>query len=470
MDPDKDLEAKLKNLEKKSKYVPLREISQKIRQGVYQENGKQLKANTKNLTKRLNKWKKKIETGDEKEYKTYLGKYEFGQGLLDLLQGKKKEEKKEEKKVETEFKKATTEEEFALLKRIGEAALSVAPVDIKAKLSEIASLAPESSNSILKAKPEYKEIFEAKTTNFKKGKFNLTDSKDPLVLQAVANAARAFQVEQDKVDFYPVIQKPTLSSGDCFYSALYRSAKERGYLDELVDCLGLDIENEEIFIQSLRNVMADEIYNDRLPGTQTREGYLDSYDFLVVNYASDPLMYKEIIRGFPYWFQKRFAKGPGDKKTFLQELVSHTMTMTEWVGEIEVKIAQRLFKTYCGIEIQTHMEADPVGENDYIQMPKIYKGTPVFHLVNLGEAHYEYYSFKIPISKLKKSSKVDVKEVKEVKGEPCGLIVYDPCTGFPIMEGDPVTIIQDRLKKIQSRSKKGGTRKGGIRSKTFPKH
>lgn len=492
MDPD--LEKRLKELEKKSKYAPLREVSQKLRQGVYAENAKQLKTNKKNLTKKVQKWKRKIEKGDEKEIKTYLGKFEFGQGLLDLLAGKK--EKKEEKKVEkkkvesdsdddsnsnndnenenedpAEFKDETEdqkkkrmEEKQALLKQIGEAATSLPAPDIKVELAKLSSLVPPLAKEIadeIKKTDEYKEAFEKKTTEFQKGNFEVpnVEDEDTIIIQAAANAARAFEEVQDKVELFPVVQKETLATGDCFYSAIYRSAKERGYLDELVECMGLDIENEKKFIQSLRNVIADEIYNDRLPGEKTREGYLDSYDFLLQNYATDPKMYKELIRGFPFWFQAKFKDGPGDKKTFLAELALHTMTMTQWVGEIEVKIAQRLFKNYCGIEIHTHRERDEEEDEDEeeIKMPKMYKGSPVFHVVNLGEAHYEYYSFKIPISKIKQASK-GVK-VEKKADEPCGDFLYDPCTGLPIMEGDPITIITNRLKKIQAKPKKGGTRK-----------
>ncbi len=461
MNPDKDLEKELQYLEKKSKYAPLREVSQNLRQGIYQENAKQLKKNTKNLTKKASKWQKKLEKEDTK----YKGKFEFAAGLLDLLQGKKKKEEGDTKKL--------TEEEYALKKRIGEAAQEIAQPNIKTQLTQLASIANELEEDVgteIKKLQEYKDTFDAKTTNFKKGKFELTDSKDPIVLQAIANAARAFLSEQGKVDLYPVIKKPTLVTGDCFYSAIYRSAKERGYLDELEECLELDITDEKKFIQSLRNLIADEIISDRLPGTQTREGFLDTYDFLIQNYAEDPKMYKIIIQGFPYWFQKQFKDGPGEKQKFLNEYASHTMTMTEWIGEIEFKIAQRLFKSYCGIELQSHYvsndynnssnenDSDSNTEEKRIELPKIVNGVPVFHLVNLGEAHYEYYSFKIPISKLKKSTGVLVKKKEEQK-EPCGLILYDPCTGFPIVEGDPITIITNRLKTIQSKSKKGGTRR-----------
>jgi hypothetical protein len=479
MNPDKDLETKLKELEKKSKYAPLREVSQKIRQGIYEENDKQLKKNKKNLTKKVNKWKKKIEKGDEKDVKTYLGKFEFGQGLLDLLQGKKgkPQESIESKETEQEKAKATEkakesdekekqkEEYFALKKKIGEAATSPEEPSINVKLSKLALLAEplekSIANSITKT-DEYKVSFEDATTEFKKGNFEEPKDTeiDQIKIQAMANAARSFQALQGQLDVYPVVQKPTLTTGDCFYSAIYRSAKERGYLEDFVECLGLDITDEKKFIQSLRNVIADEILNDHLPGTKTREGFLDAYDFLLQNYADSPEMYKTIIRGFPYWFQKKFANGPGEKKAFLKELATHTMTMTQWVGEIEFKIAQRLFKSYCGVELQSHYVSRDYNSNDeekMIELPKIYNGVPVFHLVNLGEAHYEYYSFKIPMSKIKKA-KSDIVKTKATE-EPCGLIVYDPCTGMPIMEGDPVTIIQNRLKTIQSRAKKGGTRK-----------
>ncbi len=466
MNPDKDLEKELQHLEKKSKYAPLREVSQKIRQGIYQENAKQLKKNTKNLTKKAQKWQKKLERGNTK----YKGKFEFAAGLLDLLQGKKKP-KKEEEGDTTKL----TEEDFALKKKIGEAALEVEKPNVKNQLTQLASLANELEGNVasqIKQLQEYKDTFDSKITNFKKGKFELTDSKDPIVIQGIANAARFFLEQQGKVDLYPVIRKPTLATGDCFYSAIYRSAKERGYLDDLEECLELDISDEKAFVQSLRNLIADEIINDRLPGTQTREGFLDTYDFLVQNYADNPQQYKVIIEGFPYWFQKKFAAGPGEKKKFLSEYASHTMTMTEWIGEIEFKIGERLLKSYCGIEIQNHYVSNDYNnssnndsnsnvEEKKIELPKIVNGVPVFHLVNLGEAHYEYYSFKIPISKIKKSTTVTTVKKKEEKKEddPCGLIVYDPCTGFPIVEGDPITIIQNRLKTIQSKVKKGGTRK-----------
>ena len=65
-----------------------------------------------------------------------------------------------------------------------------------------------------------------------------------------------------------VTDKPTLSNGDCFYSAIYRASKERREVfDRINKDLGLESPEEDAFITAFREKVAKEVEADKLPSS-----------------------------------------------------------------------------------------------------------------------------------------------------------------------------------------------------------
>lgn len=204
----------------------------------------------------------------------------------------------------------------------------------------------------------------------------------PLVadIPVVAEAPAEVPLEADS---YPVKIRKTLEQGDCFYSAIYRSAKERqGLLERLSSCVGIQHTNEAEFVQGFRNIIADQIVSGRLPSEE--EG-VDTFDYLSGLFISNSNSYAELISSYPKWFKEEFSMGLGERETFIQLLASHSREPGEWVGEIEVRIVKVLLEP-CDISIE-------VRSNIQNNLYKRSQGKDVLHLYNRSECHYEYFSF-----------------------------------------------------------------------------
>lgn len=253
---------------------------------------------------------------------------------------------------------------------------------------------------------------------------------------------------------FPVILRHTLSQGDCFFSALYRSLRERdGLLEKIGECLSLTIENESSFIQALRDKIADIVVSGHLPYSNEKNGRLDIYDSLV-QHTGNLETYSEITVGFPEWFRTEFGEhgeNLGVRETFCQRLASHIRTSGEWVGEIEVRIVTEEFEN-CDVLIE-------IRSNNEENLYKISEGKDVIHLYNPSELHYEYFSFNIDEHVVLMSSLVDKKEYNKSHMEynvvhdfqtsngDC-IELFDPCTREPIENGD-ISILEKRVREIK---------------------
>lgn len=180
--------------------------------------------------------------------------------------------------------------------------------------------------------------------------------------------------------------KKTLSNGDCFYSAIYRSLEERELVSKVAACLNISDKSEKDFIQTFRNKVSDWIRSGNLPSNDP-EGRVDLYDGLQFAIASGN--YSAIVEGYPNWFVKLFGSNGqdiGSRETFTELLAQQVEKSGNWVGEIEVKIvAPMLLK--CDVILKIHNSTNTEGF-------EIKEGIKdIIHLYNQGEAHYEYFSF-----------------------------------------------------------------------------
>jgi hypothetical protein len=194
---------------------------------------------------------------------------------------------------------------------------------------------------------------------------------------------------------FPVVEKPTLSTGDCFYSSIYRSLREQGLLEHLNRCKPLIIlQSEREFIESIRELIAE---NDG--GI-----YREIYEYLET-IKKEREVYRSVLSAQGQWFARAFATGLPSYETFEQKVKAGIKRMTNWAAEIEVTIAvNRLAE--CGIQLRKF-------NTTIVEAEKYSNGMPVINLRNHGEAHWEYFSFQVP------AGFTESKAYKETKKKIC---------------------------------------------------
>lgn len=233
----------------------------------------------------------------------------------------------------------------------------------------------------------YSKYFKEKNTNENKNiKANQSLSKksvEPQQIQKISTPKSKITLEENE---FPVVRKTTLMQGDCLFSSVYRAAKEQDILVVLEGCLGIDISQEDIFIQELRNLLSDAIAEDR-------DGVIsDFYENMKSLAETNVNSFEEVFNGLPSWFRDEFESGfPDDIEEFIIIMSEKNRQSENYVGEIEVGIMKKIIED-CGIHLEIHVTPIQKAKKEDEE------GLPIIHLINLGppnyeEGHYEYYSF-----------------------------------------------------------------------------
>ena len=240
-------------------------------------------------------------------------------------------------------------------------------------------------------------------------------------------------------EVFAVKDATTKDDGNCFYSAIYRAAKEQGVLDKFPAEIKKD--TEENFIQSMRNRIAFCISNGILPKTKEKDGELDSYNALIQSDVS----YSEIIRGFPSWFRDEFPKEQiGTRPEFLARLSKIVKEDKRWVGEIEVRLTKKYLLKQIKICLLVH-------NSNKEELEKERNGMPVINIYNHGESHYTFFSFDVETKELvEEEQKADINQLSKVSiksDNPCPEL-FDPCTREPIANND-IKMLESRVREIR---------------------
>lgn len=198
----------------------------------------------------------------------------------------------------------------------------------------------------------------------------------------------AEEVEQEEEDQpQPVRSAKTLTTGDCFYSSIYRAAYQQNALQQIRNCL--DFPEEEMgFIRAFRTKLAKEILAGRLPKDFDPRNRKEKDFYEGLKEAIAAKAYGAALQAFPAWFQSPFAKGLPPRTIFLQILAKGVSTMTNWVSEIEVRMVEEILRG-CGVLLEKHNHDIPFAQ-------KTKDGLPLLNLHNKGEYHWEYFSFVLP--------------------------------------------------------------------------
>lgn len=138
--------------------------------------------------------------------------------------------------------------------------------------------------------------------------------------------------------------KPTLANGNCFYSAIYRSLKDKNLLKKIYKCITeLNSRTEVQFIKKARLYISE------------KEKLIRDYDDLFDNIAEN------IKKDWNYIFTLReILKSFGDARKVIKEFIREDKFEKEYKGEFikDIQDVVRKDKTYVGqLEVLNFIES-----------------------------------------------------------------------------------------------------------------
>ena len=196
------------------------------------------------------------------------------------------------------------------------------------------------------------------------------------------------RVKKPSVNFTVVDVK---GDGNCFFRAIYKSAKYSGNLEKLINCfldkpLSHYEANELDFIVDMREKIAKSIEEDN-DNNIVSEMYKYLNDFA----TNDDLKkedlqetYKAVLESLPEWMSKRFKKPPTDYKKFKQNFCKYIRRPGTYVSHIEIEIFKYLNDTFCTTP-DKHVIL-----NIFNTPPKENIDISAINILNKFEIHYNY--------------------------------------------------------------------------------
>lgn len=186
------------------------------------------------------------------------------------------------------------------------------------------------------------------------------------------------------------IIKPTLAQGDCFYSAIYRSLKDKNLLQKFCSCLDNEIQcnSEDVFIQSLRNFMSNYtnfeenymgIFYNILDMKSTDVTFEDDFK-AIINYLGDT---RNVLK--KYNDENKFVKQ--NINNFITDIKNVVKTRGTYVGEIEVTFVRDILKK-CDISLNIIVKTDKSDQEILSEIKE--KNSDKNITVILDNNHYEY--------------------------------------------------------------------------------
>jgi len=206
-------------------------------------------------------------------------------------------------------------------------------------------------------------------------------------------------------ELFDVTIKQSLATGDCLYSSIYRALAERPeLLDKVNNFLVITNKNDEkIFIQTLRNKIADDLIRlERAPSINTVNDN-DIYSQLL---QQDEKHFDTVKESFPSWFQSITYEDAVEMKQaeFYKFLADNIRKMRSWAGQIEYNIIQKylhdlniLIKSVIIYPEHIDKITGQIKKDIPTQLTQKEGEQDIIHLYNnstyIDGEHYEYFSF-----------------------------------------------------------------------------
>jgi hypothetical protein len=183
--------------------------------------------------------------------------------------------------------------------------------------------------------------------------------------------------------------KKTLADGNCFYSAIYRSAKYKNLLEKLCNCVSINCDNEKEFIKNFRNYLSNSY--------ELKQKYLNFFNHIIRELNSKN--FKETL--------KIILKNMGDVRNIVKNFIKEKKFKLEnfdefflevqktirknytYVGEIEVSESLDILKSEC--DIDSKIITNKKDAKNFVKNISNDKYNKVFVLVlNQRGEHWEY--------------------------------------------------------------------------------
>lgn len=198
----------------------------------------------------------------------------------------------------------------------------------------------------------------------------------------------------------PSFKKSVLSKEDSLYSSIFRAAQEQKLLTIIKSNLGVNIEDEKLFIQDFRNIVAQYLMSQPLP----QIGGTDIFELL---YNAKEKDYQTQLLNYPVWFQiafsnkKNLIKNPSnkleDKKIFISTLTNNIKKIGTYSCEIEVLTIEILLGKFIHLNIIKNPTNDMTLYTQILQYRnnETQNTKSIINLHNTNLVEYEYYSYNI---------------------------------------------------------------------------
>jgi hypothetical protein len=167
------------------------------------------------------------------------------------------------------------------------------------------------------------------------------------------------------------------ADGNCFYRALYQSARRAGKLKRILRRFGVTkaaVTTEDDFIQVARHAVAQQV--------KTSSVILDIYNNFSTIRKESKKTYKMITRSYPSWFVAKFARLPKTSDLFRERLAKYMQTNGNWVSEIDIRMV---------LEI---LHGIPIRILNSLPKPSTKLDSKTIYLLNISECHYKYLRIK----------------------------------------------------------------------------
>ena len=187
-----------------------------------------------------------------------------------------------------------------------------------------------------------------------------------------------------KYNFKVIDVKP---DGNCFFRAIYKSAKHSGNLAKLVSCF-LDKSlphynnHERDFIMDMREKLAKSIENGN-DGGQINEIFQHLSGFDITDKEAMET-YSLIVESLPSWISTRFAKPPKSLTEFRTEVCKNIRKQGTYVSQIEIDIFKYLNDTFCNTP-DKHVTL-----TIFATTPKVDINLDHMNILNVANIHYKY--------------------------------------------------------------------------------
>jgi hypothetical protein len=181
--------------------------------------------------------------------------------------------------------------------------------------------------------------------------------------------------------------KETLDDGNCFYSSIYRSLKDKNLLSIFNECFSeIKSNTEKTFIKKLRSFIADnseESITEMFSNFSNMELDEETFEGICENLGS--------ISDVLIDFYNKDKFNPKYETQFIKKMQQNIKTNKNWVSELEVISFQNILENQCDIKLKffnTDKKAYSDIKNDYRKNYNKYKNT--IYLLNQDGVHWVY--------------------------------------------------------------------------------